>query len=131
MALPIRYWSTERPIRFPTTLGLLSSKGPQERVADVYAGLCQRVLDQNPGAFVVEYAWSTRTCGEPCVGKNPLNEYELLQLGGDVLERTVRTPWGAVVALAAVGALVAGRSRRGGCRRQRGHARQGGCQCLG
>jgi hypothetical protein len=56
-----------------------------ERLAGVYAALFDAFTARHPQAFVTEFAWSTRGCGEPCPDA-PLAPDELLTLGGDVLE---------------------------------------------
>jgi hypothetical protein len=56
-----------------------------ERLASVYAGLFDAFTTRHPQAFVTEFAWSTRGCGEPCPDA-PLAPDELMTLGGEVLE---------------------------------------------
>lgn len=57
----------------------------KEKVGEFYSALHDRFLEKNPGNFLLEYAWSTDTCGQPCATE-PLLPHELLSLGGDVFE---------------------------------------------
>lgn len=60
----------------------------KERMGEFYAALHDRLLAKRPLAFVNEYAWSTKECGQPCPNE-PLLIHELLALGGDVFEASV------------------------------------------
>jgi hypothetical protein len=60
----------------------------KERMGEFYAGLYDRLASKNPGAFVLEYAWGTKGCGEPCANA-PLSLAELLTLGADAFESTL------------------------------------------
>lgn len=60
----------------------------KERVGEFYAALHDVLLKKQPMAFLNEYAWATRGCGQPCPNE-PLLIHELLTLGGDVFELSV------------------------------------------
>ncbi len=60
----------------------------KERMGDFYAALHDQMLAKNAQAFVAEYAWGTRDCGQPCPNA-PLRVDELLTLGADVFEAAV------------------------------------------
>lgn len=60
----------------------------KEKTGDYYAALHDKLLAKDKDAFLVEYAWSTKGCGEPCPNA-PLHLREILTLGGDVHERDV------------------------------------------
>ena len=60
----------------------------KERMGEFYAGLHDLMLKKNPKAFLVEYAWPTKGCGQPCATE-PLMIHEILSLGGDVFEQSV------------------------------------------
>lgn len=60
----------------------------KERTGDYYAALHDKLLEKNKDAFLVEYAWSTKGCGQPCPNA-PLHLSEILTLGADVHERGV------------------------------------------
>jgi MYXO-CTERM domain-containing protein len=60
----------------------------KERTGDFYAALHDKLLAKDKDAFLVEYAWSTKGCGEPCPNA-PLHLSEILTLGADVHERSV------------------------------------------
>jgi hypothetical protein len=57
----------------------------QERIGEIYASIHDRLAAKHPGVFLSEYAWDTESCGEPCPAE-PLLLYELLGLGGEVLD---------------------------------------------
>lgn len=61
-----------------------------EQLASVHESLLEAALARAPGAFALEYAWSTSGCGEPCPDV-PLGIDELMTLGGDVLEASTTT----------------------------------------
>jgi hypothetical protein len=67
----------------PANLRVVASAA--EQVGRFYDALFDAVLPRSRPAFVTEYAWSTRGCGEPCADA-PLGMDELMSLGGDVLE---------------------------------------------
>jgi MYXO-CTERM domain-containing protein len=60
----------------------------KERMGEFYAGLHDLLLKRQPLGFLVEFAWPTRGCGQPCPNE-PLLIHELLSLGADVFERSV------------------------------------------
>lgn len=60
----------------------------KEKMGDFYAALHDQVAAKNPGAFLTEFAWDAKGCGEPCPDA-PLRINELLTLGVDVLELSV------------------------------------------
>ena len=77
----------------PTNLevAMKSVPGPgglKERPGELYAGIHDRLLAKDPKAFLLEYAWPTSGCGEPCPNP-PLYISELLTLGADVFEQFV------------------------------------------
>jgi MYXO-CTERM domain-containing protein len=60
----------------------------KERVGEFYAGIHDLVRAKNAKTFLVEYAWPTSGCGEPCPNEK-LMIHELLTLGGDFFEEDV------------------------------------------
>jgi hypothetical protein len=72
------------PNVFPPT-NLRVDFAVKERIGEFYAALHDEILTKNPGAFLTEYAWETKSCGEPCPDA-PLKTFELLNLGADVFE---------------------------------------------
>lgn len=69
---------------------LLVKEQAAERFPRLYAALFDSVAERAKAAFVTEFAWSTRGCGQPCADA-PLGLDELLTLGGDVLEAETTT----------------------------------------
>jgi len=57
----------------------------KERMGEFYAAIHDMIQSKEPKSFLVEYAWSSEGCGQPCQNE-PLLPHELLTLGGDVLE---------------------------------------------
>ncbi|HEX2879211.1 MAG TPA: hypothetical protein VHO25_06720, partial [Polyangiaceae bacterium] len=82
-----RYEVANYPNVFPPTNVLLDFKA-KERMGEFYSGLHDVMLSKNPGSFLVEYAWTTKGCGQPCA-TSPLYLAELLGLGGDAVEANV------------------------------------------
>jgi hypothetical protein len=82
-----RYEVANYPNVFPPTNVLLDFKA-KERMGEFYGGLHDAVLAKNPGSFLVEYAWTTKGCGQPCA-TSPLYLAELLGLGGDAVEAAI------------------------------------------
>ncbi len=75
----------------PTNIEIKDQVGKlwvQERVSEIYANIHDRMIEKYGSMFLSEYAWPTETCGEPCPDEKLLL-YELLSLGGDVLELDV------------------------------------------
>lgn len=60
----------------------------KERTGDFYAALHDKMLEKDKDAFLVEFAWDTKGCGQPCPNA-PLHLSEILTLGADVHERSV------------------------------------------
>jgi len=60
----------------------------KERMGEFYAGVHDFMRKKQPLAFLDEYAWPTKGCGQPCPNE-PLLLSELLTLGGDVIEQSV------------------------------------------
>jgi hypothetical protein len=60
----------------------------KERTGDFYAAFHDKLLEKDKDAFLVEYAWDTKGCGQPCPNA-PLHLSEILTLGADVHERSV------------------------------------------
>lgn len=75
------------PHQFPPTNIDVDFK-VKERMGEFYAGMHDMLLKKQPTAFLDEYAWPTRGCGQPCPNE-PLLLHELLTLGGDVFELSV------------------------------------------
>jgi hypothetical protein len=67
----------------PTNISVLFDV--KERMGEFYAALHDMIQAKDPKTFLVEYAWPTEGCGQPCQNE-PLLISELLSLGGDVLE---------------------------------------------
>lgn len=82
-----RYEVANYPNVFPPTNVLLDFKA-KERIGELYAGIYDLVASKSPGAFVSEYAWSTKGCGQPCPNA-PLSLAELITLGADEAEALV------------------------------------------
>ncbi len=57
----------------------------KEKMGEFYAALHDRFLAKNPKTFLVEYAYPSDTCGQPCTTE-PLLPHEILSLGADVFE---------------------------------------------
>jgi hypothetical protein len=79
-----RYEAKNYPNAFPPTNIEVDFK-VKERVGEFYAALHDVLLKKQPLAFLNEYAWHSRGCGQPCPNE-PLLIHELLTLGGDVFE---------------------------------------------
>jgi hypothetical protein len=60
----------------------------KERMGEFYAALHDTMRKKQPLAFLDEYAWSAKGCGQPCPNE-PLLLQELLTLGSDVMEQAV------------------------------------------
>jgi hypothetical protein len=60
----------------------------KERIGEFYNALGDIIEQKSPGSFLLEYAWPTEGCGQPCATE-PLQIAELLSLGGDVFEQSV------------------------------------------
>jgi MYXO-CTERM domain-containing protein len=60
----------------------------KERIGEFYNALGDIIEAKTPNSFLLEYAWPTEGCGEPCATE-PLQIAELLSLGGDVFEQSV------------------------------------------
>lgn len=56
-----------------------------EQLGTLYNALFDAQLSRNPASAVTEYVWPTSGCGEPCPNA-PLTLYELMSLGGDIME---------------------------------------------
>jgi hypothetical protein len=82
-----RYEVANYPNLFPPTNVLIDFKA-KERMGEFYAGLHDVVASKHPGSFLVEYAWTTKGCGQPCA-TSPLYLAELLGLGADAVEAAV------------------------------------------
>lgn len=72
---------------FPPT-NLLVDLSVKERTGEFYAAVHDKLLEKHKDAFLTEYSWDTKSCGEPCPNA-PLHLAELLTLGADVHERSV------------------------------------------
>ncbi len=57
----------------------------KEKIGEFYAALHDRYLEKHPKTFLLEYAWASDACGNPCPNE-PLMPDEILSLGGDVFE---------------------------------------------
>jgi MYXO-CTERM domain-containing protein len=57
----------------------------KEKVGEFFVALHDRYLEKHPNTFLLEYAWPSDDCGQPCANE-PLLPDELLTLGGDVFE---------------------------------------------
>jgi hypothetical protein len=82
-----RYEVKNYPNVFPPTNIEVDFK-VKERVGEYYAGLHDLLLQKQPLAFLDEFAWPTKGCGQPCPNE-PLLIHELLTLGADIFERAV------------------------------------------
>jgi MYXO-CTERM domain-containing protein len=60
----------------------------KERIGEFYVALQDIIEQKSPNSFLLEYAWPTEGCGQPCATE-PLQIAELLSLGGDVFEQSV------------------------------------------
>lgn len=82
-----RYEVKNYPSVFPPTNIEVDFK-VKERMGEFYGALHDFLLAKQPQAFLNEYAWPTKGCGQPC-SNEPLLIHELLSLGGDVFEQSV------------------------------------------
>jgi MYXO-CTERM domain-containing protein len=57
----------------------------KERMGEFYNAVIDLMQKKEPKSFLVEYAWPTEGCGQPCQNE-PLLLSEILSLGGDVFE---------------------------------------------
>jgi len=57
----------------------------KERMGELFTAIHDRIQKKDPKSFLVEYAWTTEGCGQPCQNE-PLLLNELMSLGGDVIE---------------------------------------------
>ena len=64
-------------VSIPTNL--IVKNEVRDRFANFYVSLFDRVLEENPGAVVTEYAWNSGSC-DPCPGPT-LAQGDLVQLG--------------------------------------------------
>jgi hypothetical protein len=79
---PNRYELANYPnVTIPTNIRVKNEV--RNSFASFYEAMFSRVLEQNPGAVVTEYAWSAGSC-DPCPTP-PLGPTELATLGADVL----------------------------------------------
>ncbi|MEZ4226589.1 MAG: DUF2330 domain-containing protein [Polyangiaceae bacterium] len=60
----------------------------KERMGELYTAMHDLSLAKNPKGVLVEYAWPSEGCGEPCQNERML-PHELMSLGGDVFEQFV------------------------------------------
>jgi len=79
-----RYEVANYPNVFPPTNVKLDFKA-KERMGELYSGLHDLILSKTPGSFLVEYAWNTKGCGQPCA-TSLLSLAELLGVGSDMVE---------------------------------------------
>lgn len=74
----------------PTNLRVVPAA--RERVGELYDSVHDRLRAEDSTAFLLEYAWRTDGCGEPCPDA-PLEPAELATFGADVVEaRLVSAP---------------------------------------
>ena len=79
-------------VSIPTNL--IVKQELRTRFANFYNALFDRLVEENPGAVVTEYAWSASSC-DPCPVP-ALNRGELRKLGLDVLEGAAKKPDGGL-----------------------------------
>jgi hypothetical protein len=60
----------------------------KERMGEFYNGLQDIMAAKFPNTFLVEYAWPSSGCGQPCATE-PIMIHELLSLGADAFEQVV------------------------------------------
>ncbi len=60
----------------------------KERMGELYAAMHDLSLEKNPKGVLVEFAWPSEGCGQPCQNERLL-PHELISLGGDVFEQYV------------------------------------------
>jgi MYXO-CTERM domain-containing protein len=73
------YGNTFPPTNIPVSFDI------KERMGEFYTAIHDLIQKKDPKTFLVEFAWPTEGCGQPCQNE-PLLVSELLSLGGDVLE---------------------------------------------
>lgn len=73
------YGNTFPPTNIPVSFDI------KERMGEFYTAIHDLIQKKDPKTFLVEYAWPTEGCGQPCQNE-PLLLSELLSLGGDVFE---------------------------------------------
>jgi hypothetical protein len=79
-----RFEVANYPNRVPPT-NLQVEFEVKERVGEYYAALHDMLLAKDKKAFLTEYSWDTKTCGEPCPNAK-LALHERLTLGADAFE---------------------------------------------
>lgn len=79
-----RFEVANYPNRVPPT-NLQVEFDVKERMGEYYAALHDMLLEKDKKAFLTEYAWDTKTCGEPCPNAR-LALHERLTLGADAFE---------------------------------------------
>src|SRR5690606_17267505 len=84
LAPETRYQVANYPTKFAPT-NLTVDLKVKERMGEIYAGLHDLFLENNPLTFLTEFVWATKGCGQPCPG-DALLPHELLSLGGDVID---------------------------------------------
>lgn len=75
-------------VSIPTNL--IVKQELRTRFASFYNALFDRLVEENPGSVVTEYAWSASSC-DPCPVP-ALDRRELLELGLDVLDGAAKEP---------------------------------------
>ena len=60
----------------------------KEKMGEFYAGLHDAMLAKDPNRWLIEYAWKSDECGQPC-SVDPIYIDEIMGLGGDVFEATL------------------------------------------
>jgi hypothetical protein len=79
-----RFEVANYPNRVPPT-NLQVEFEVKERMGEYYAALHDMMLAKDKKAFLTEYSWDTKTCGEPCTNAK-LALHERLTLGADAFE---------------------------------------------
>lgn len=91
---PNQRWETKNyKVLYPPTnievLEKIDQNGKErlikERIGELYNAMQDLMLKKDPKAFLFEFAWSSKGCGQPCPNERLLPN-ELLTLGGDVFE---------------------------------------------
>ncbi len=77
-------------VTIPTNL--IVKPDTRDKFANFYVSLFDRVLEENPGAVITEYAWSAASC-DPCPGPT-LDMKDLKTLGLDIIDDTATNSFG-------------------------------------
>ena len=85
-AAPLKTLRGEEPTTTCSRLRICKwTSSSRKRMGEFYAALHDMMLKKNPKGVIVEYAWPSLGCGEPCPNERLL-PHELMSLGGDFFD---------------------------------------------